>query len=517
MTKTCLLGVDIGTYSSKGVLVDSQTGEVIASHIIEHDLSMPKPGWVEHDADKIWWDEFVHICRHLISESGVSPKEIKAVGTSGIGPCVLPVDEGGRPLRPAILYGIDTRAQAEIRLFEDALGKDAIVHLTGSSLSSSSTGPKMLWLKNHEPELYAKTRWFLTSQAYLVYRLTGRATVDVYSACSYAPFMDVENIEWLDREILGINPRSAMPEMLWTCDTAGEVSAEAARETGLAEGTPVSTGTIDAAAEAISTGLSEVGDLMMMFGSSNSLILRTDRFVRTENFWGLNWLQPQTYAVVGGMSTVGSLTRWFRDNLSPAEVAEQQKGGENAYAALTRLLEGSPLGANDLIALPYFEGERTPLYDPDACGVLFGLNLKHTRADIYRSLLESVGYGIRHNLDVMQSEGISPKRILGVGGGTKNQAWMQIIADIINTSIAIPDQQIGASYGDAFMAGVGVGIFSSLSEIKRWVHHGRVIEPSSDRHARYEPYYQIYLDLYRQTKGLMRSLADLRRKREPGN
>ncbi len=507
MSEQYLLGVDIGTYSSKGVLVNAKTGEVVSSYEIEHGLSMPKPGWVEHDADEIWWGEFVAICRYLLDTDGIDPKDIKGVGSSGIGPCVLPIDENGRPLRPAILYGIDTRAQEEIEQYEMALGKGTIFNLSGSNLSSSASGPKILWIKHHEPEVFAKTRWFLTCQSYIVYRLTGQASVDVYSAGSYAPLMNMEKIQWLDEEQVGINPRKTLPKVLWSCEIAGKISAQASCETGLTEGTPVIAGTIDAAAEAISTGLSNDGDMMAMFGSSNSLILRTQKLTRTEKFWGLNWLEPQTYAVVGGMATVGSLTRWFRDNLSPLELQAQQQDGINAYTMLAILLDQSPLGANGLLALPYFEGERTPLNDPNAVGVLFGLKLKHTRADIYRALLESIGFGIRQNLDMMQSEGISPTRILAVGGGTKNLAWMQIISDIANVQMAIPEQQMGASYGDAFMAGVGVGIFNNLGEISKWVHHNKTIVPRKENYLRYESLYRIFVDLYQQTRDLMQDLA----------
>jgi xylulokinase len=507
MPKQYLLGVDIGTYSSKGVLVDANTGEVVSSHEIEHGLSMPRPGWVEHDADESWWGEFSSICRHLLEAGGVKPSDVKGIGASGIGPCILPVDEYGKPLRPAILYGIDTRAQEEIEQYEQELGKEAIFALSGSNLSSSSSGPKILWIKHHEPEIYKKARWFFTCQSYIVYRLTGQAVVDVYSAGSYAPLMDVEKICWLDREQAGINPRAALPEMKWSSEIAGKITARAAAETGLAEGTPVVAGTIDAAAEAISTGLSKVGDMMAMFGSSNSLILRTNKFVHTQKFWGLNWLEPGTYAVVGGMATVGSLTRWFRDNFSPLELQAHQLNGKNAYAELSKLLDHSPLGANGLIALPYFEGERTPFNDRNATGVLFGLRLKHTRADVYRALLESVGFGIRHNMEMMLEEGMSPQQILAVGGGTRNLAWMQIIADIANVRMAIPEQQMGASYGDAFMAGVGVGIFKNLSEIGKWVHHNQVIEPRKDNHARYEHLYHLYIRLYQNNKGLMQDLA----------
>jgi len=507
MPEGYLLGVDIGTYSSKGVLVNAQNGEVVASQIIEHDLSMPKPRWVEHDPDKVWWGEFARISKNLIASSGVVPHSILGVGVSGIGPCVLPVDKNGEPLRQGILYGIDTRSQEEIKQYEQALGQEKIFELSGSMLSSSSIGPKILWIKNNEPEIYKKAKWFFTSHSYIVYKLTGNATVDIYTACSYAPLMDIEKIEWIDQEMAGINPNDALPKMLWSCDVAGHVTKEAAEASGLAQGTPVTAGTIDAAAEAISAGLSDVGDMMMMFGSSNSLIVRTDELIRTKEFWGLNWMAPGEYAVVGGMATVGSLTRWFRDNFSPVELARQEHGGEDAYEVLIHLLDQSPPGAKGLVALPYFQGERTPFEDPDAKGVLFGLTLQHTRADVYRALLESIGFGVNHNLEVMSSLGVEPKRILGVGGATKNREWMQIISDIANVKMLIPKQQIGASYGDALMAGVGAGVYESLDEIKHWIDYDQEIIPDAGRHQDYQPLYKIYRKLYKQTKDLMSELS----------
>lgn len=295
--------------------------------------------------------------------------------------------------------------------------------------------------------------------------------------------------------------------MLWSCEVAGHVTEQAARQTGLMQGTPVIAGTIDAAAEAISAGLAEFGDMMMMFGSSNSIIMKTDKLIRTDEFWGLNWMEPGAYALVGGMSTVGSLTRWFRDNLAPLEVADQAAGGPNAYAAMAELLETTSPGARGLIALPYFEGERTPIYDPDAKGAFFGLTLKHTRADIYRALLESVGFGIRQNVESIQAKSLTPKRILAVGGGTQNKAWMQIISNIANIKMVIPEQQIGSAYGGAYMAGVGVGLFSDLSEINKWVRYKYQITPDPAIAEKYAALYRIYCELYDQTQHLMHDLS----------
>jgi xylulokinase len=511
MTEQYLLGVDIGTYSSKGVLVNSADGLVKGSHAIEHGLSMPKPGFVEQNADDIWWGEFTQISRRLIAISGINPKQIKGVGVSGIGNCALPIDENGKPLRPGILYGIDTRASAEISELESLIGRDKIFQLAGVHLSSSVIGPKILWVKHNEPEIYARTRWWLNSHSYVVYRLTRNATIDVYSACGYAPMLDIEKIQWAGKMAKFIAPLETMPDLLWSSDIAGEVTMEAARETGLAEGTPVIAGTIDAGAEAISAGLTDFGDMMMMFGSSNSLILKTDKLVRTQDFWGLNWMEPNTYAIVGGMSTVGSLTRWFRDNLAPLEVSAQNAGGENAYAAMAKLAQESRSGAHGLIALPYFSGERTPIYDPDAKGMFFGLSLRHTRADMYRALLESVGFGIRHNVDTLLAEGAQPKCILGVGGGTLNLDWMQIICDIAGIEMIIPKQQLGSPYGDTFMAGMGTGLISGWKEIKKWLHKSIEVKPNMKDGILYEPLYRIYRELYEQTKDLMHSLSDIQR------
>ncbi|MBA7547023.1 Xylulose kinase [subsurface metagenome] len=299
-----------------------------------------------------------------------------------------------------------------------------------------------------------------------------------------------------------------MPKAYWSCEIVGKVTTEAAKETGLAKGTPVITGTTDAAAEALSAGVVGFGDMMLMFGSSIFFVMKTMELVKTQHFWTSNFLEKNTYVFAGGMSTSGSLTKWFRDQFAQLEVGSEKSGGKNAYDALDEIAAKSTIGAKGLIMLPYFEGERTPLHDPKAKGVLFGLSLKHTRKDVYRAILEGVGFGIYHNLEVMNEEGIKPKRILAVGGGTKNANWMQIVSDIVNVELVIPKQQIGASYGDAFMAGVGVGLFKSINEINRWVKIKRIVKPNLKAHDKYALNYKIFCDLYKSTKSLMHELSD---------
>ncbi|HAX98889.1 MAG TPA: carbohydrate kinase [Candidatus Atribacteria bacterium] len=507
MAKGYLLGVDIGTYSSKGVLVQ-EDGKIIAQQVVPHGMDMPKPGYFEHDADRVWWHDFVEIVKNLLSLSGIDPKQILGIGTSAIGSCVLPVDELGRPLRPAILYGIDTRTTQEIEYLEKTLGREEIFRHSGMHLSSQASGPKIMWIKNHEPEVFQKTRWFLTSQAYLVYRLTGEATIDIYTANGYAPLFDVHNLGWREEIASYITPIDRLPKAFWSCEIAGRVTEQAARETGLASDTPVIVGTTDAAAEAISTGVREFNDMMLMFGSSIFFIVKTADLVNTSHFWSAPFLEKDAYTFLGGTSTAGSLTTWFRNQFAELELEKEKTEGGNAYDRLAKLAAQSPPGAKGLIILPYFEGERTPLNDPRAKGMFFGISLRHTKADIYRAILEGVGYGIRHNLEVMEEEGVKPGRILATGGGTKNDLWMQIVADIARVELAIPKEQIGASYGDAFMAGVGVGLFQDLADIDRWVQIGKIVQPDLEASGKYDFNYRLFRSLYENTKPLMHELSD---------
>jgi xylulokinase len=507
MSNGYLLGVDIGTYSSKGVLVTTD-GSVVASHTVPHVMDMPRPGFFEHDADGVWWHDFVEIVQKLIQKSGISPAQILGIGTSAIGACVLPIAADGRPLRPGILYGIDTRTTKEIEILENQLGKNEIFQKSGSHLSSQSCGPKVLWIRNHEPEVYEKTRWFLTSEAYLVYKLTGKASIDIYTAGGYSPLYDVYQRDWIKKAAQFITPLERLPQAYWSYEVVGNVTAAAARETGLAEGTPVVAGTTDAAAEALSTGMADFGDMMLMFGSSIFFIMKTAELVTTQKFWSSNFLEEGAFSFLGGMSTSGSLTTWFRDQFAQSQIEREKLTGENAYAELTRLAAISPAGSNGLISLPYFEGERTPLHDPQARGMWFGLNLRHTQGDLYRSILEGVAFGIRHNLEIMQAEGVSPKRILAVGGGTKNRLWLQIVADVCNIDLVVPEQQIGASYGDAFLAARGIGLFNHLSEIKQWVKISETIRPNLEHQKQYDFNYQIFRDLYTSTRLLMHRLSD---------
>ena len=494
MSERFLLGVDIGTFSSKGVLVRGN-GEVAAQCMVEHSLDIPAPGRAEHDPETVWWGDFLHLCTDLLRTSGAAAAAIEAIGVSTISPAVVAVGRDGRALRPAILYGIDTRATEEIAELE---------RVTGTHHDSQSAAPKVMWIRRHEPDVWARTRWILNGSGYLNFRLTAGRTIDIYDASIFHPFFDAATASWNGALEDLVAPVEMMPEPTWTSRVMGRVTGSAARETGLAEGTPVITGTADAAAEAVASGLTAPGDMMVMYGSSTFFILRTDGLRSPRGFWASRFLERDSFVVAGGTATAGSLTRWFRDNFGAEERAAEAHGGPNAYAQLSRLAAASPAGSRGLVVLPYFSGERTPLNNPDARGMIYGLTLGHGRADVYRAVLESVGFSIRHNIEALQAEGCSAERILAVGGGTRNPAWMQIVSDIAGVEQVVPSRQIGASFGDAVLAGVGVGMFSGISAASGWVRAGETVRPDPANRTEYDAGYGLYRELYERTSGLMR-------------
>jgi xylulokinase len=487
----CFLGIDIGTGSSKGAIVDIE-GNVLCQASVPHEMSMPEPGWFEQDADRIWWGDLVSICRKLVNDLTHPVETIKGVALSTIGPCVLPVDQAGRPLRPGILYGIDTRAMAEIREIEDALGRDVIFAKTGQDLSSQSCCPKIRWIQKNEPQVWEKTAKILTATGYLVYKLTGRYTLDIYSAIGFAPIFDLAEKKW-DPSLAGfITDMDKLPELLWSTRVAGELTADAAALTGLPPGVPVITGTIDAASEALGAGVEGTGDMMMMYGSSNFFILRTENLFPVRSFWASNFMQPGAFVLTGGMSTVGSMFKWFGETFPGRSVADWEN----------LALDSSP-GAGGITSLPYFAGERTPLHDPDAKGVFFGMSLSSTPGDLYRSLQEAVGYGIRHNIEEMENAGARADRILAIGGAAESRQLMQIITDITGCPQNLPRQKLGACYGDAYLAAVGTDYFAGINEIGRWVRMEEEIVPNASFQTIYDEGYQRYRELYNSTRHLL--------------
>lgn len=496
MTRRLYLGIDIGTFESKGVLVD-QSGEIVAQAARAHRMLVPQPGWAEHDPEKDWWGDFCFIAKKLIAESGVDPASIRAVGTSAIGPCMLPVDGDGNPLMNGVLYGVDTRSAKEIEELTAEIGAERILDACGNALTSQSVGPKILWLKRNRPELFDRAEKIVTSTTFIVQRLTGRCVVDHYTAANTSPLYDVGRLAYMDELAPGIVPIEKLPEPVWSTDIAGHVTAKAAEATGLAAGTPVICGTIDASAEAFSVGVLGAGDMMVMYGSTIFIIQLTAERVRDARLWYAPWMFPGQHASMSGLATSGTLTHWFRDEIA------RDLDPATAFAELAAEAASSPPGANGLIMLPYFSGERTPIHDPHAKGTLFGLNLTHKRGDIYRALIEGIAYGTNHIFETYAEAGAAPKRLMAVGGGTKNRLWLEATSHVSGLKQVLARRTIGASYGDACLAAIGVGD-ADPGTITRWNPVEAEVLPVAD--PAYVRNYRIFKQLYRSTRHLMAEL-----------
>jgi xylulokinase len=493
------LGIDIGTYESKGVLVDAD-GRVLASAACPHGLIVPRAGWAEHRADEDWWGDFVWLCRKLLSDSGFQAAEVKAVGASAIGPCMLAVGADGAPLMNAVLYGVDTRASREIEDLTARIGADRLLSFGGNALTSQAVGPKILWLKRNRPDIYANARMFLNSTSYLVHRLTGRFVTDHYSASTVAPLYDIERQTWSDALAPEITKLDRLPEIAWTTEIAGNVTGAAAKQTGLALGTPVIVGTIDAAAEAISVGVIDPGEMMLMYGSTIFTIRIGSERIRDPRLWHGPWVFADQHACMAGLATSGTLTHWFADQLA------RELSPDAAMATLAAEAQASPPGAKGLVFLPYFSGERTPIHDPNAKGAIVGLTLAHTRNDIYRAALEGIAYATNAIFDTYIEAGAPPSTIVAVGGGLRNQTWTQATSDVSGLRQEVRAVSIGASYGDAFLARLAIDSVSR-SSIKCWNPAAYTIVPDLNNACVYKRRYAMFRELYPRIRALMHELG----------
>jgi xylulokinase len=499
-----LLGIDVGTYSSKGVLC-RRDGTVVASCQVNHGLSVPKPGYAEHDADAVWWADVCQISRELAGHVA-GGERIGVAAISAIGPSLVALDDRGRPLRPAILYGVDTRATQQIGALEERYGRDALVALGGMRLTSQAVGPKIMWLRENEPDVHAAAASFVTATTYLNYRLTGELVIDRHTASHFNPLIDIATLEWDDRFADSIARSDQLATPRWSNELIGSVSPGAAAETGIPAGTPVTAGAVDALAEAVSVGVVSPGDLMLMYGSTAFMILVTDRATGHPDLWTTAGALPGQYALAAGLATSGAATTWFRDQFAGELVAAHAAGGPDPYEVLAAEAALSPPGARGVLALPYLSGERTPLHDPDARGVFAGLSLAHTRGDLYRALLEGVACAIAHNIDTMQSAaGID--RLVAVGGGAVNRLWLQIVSDVSGRRQLLPRQTIGAAYGDAFLGGLAIGAVDRDALPRDWVDVVDEIEPDERNRERYHEQRALFHKLYAETKDTVHALS----------
>lgn len=488
------LGIDLGTGSSKAVLANAD-GSVVDTATIKHQVSLPRPGWAEFDAENTWWAEVISLCGELFARH--DPAAVAGVSISGMGPCLVVTDADFMPLRPAILYGVDTRAEQQIEDLNREFGEDEMYASGGKVLSSQAVGPKFRWLADEEPEIFNAARYWFSCSSFLTAKLTGEYILDHHTASQCDPLYDIHRQEWIPERADAIARHIPMPRLAWSTEIVGTVTAEAAALTGIPAGTPVCAGTVDAWAEGFSAGVRQTGDLMLMYGSTMFFVQVLDAFHSHRQLWTTAGVEQGTLSLAGGMSTSGSLITWLAHLFGDVPMETLM---EEALAA-------GP-GADGLLMLPYFAGERSPILDPDARGTIIGLTLRHGRGHLVRAALEGIAFGLRQSLELFESSGQPIQRILAVGGGTQGTLWTQLVSDILGRPQIIPEQTIGASYGDALMAAIATGAVPPETD---WTRMARVVEPDTESAELYDTLYGEFCRLYPATVGHMHALAGIQR------
>ena len=486
-----LLGIDIGTGSTKGVLVDT-TGLVLASETIAHTMDLPRPGWAEADAEGMWWREVCAISAALMAKMPAGAS-LAGMCVSGVGPCLVLCDDDLRPLRPAILYGVDTRATAEIELLIAEFGEQNILDRAGTLLSSQAVGPKIEWVRRHESEVFDRATGWYGSNSYIAAKLTGEYVIDHHTASQCAPLYAIRDFDWNHQWAQRICGHLPLPRLVWPSDVVGSVTAAAAEATGVPVGTPVSAGTVDAYSEAFSVGVRRPGDQMLMYGSTMFLVQIIDEYHSDPTLWTTTGIEHHTLALAAGTSTAGSLIGWL-----------QKVTGGASFDELMAEAQSVPPGSEGLLVLPYLAGERTPVFDPQARGVVAGLTLRHGRGHLFRAAYEGISFGIRQILERFD-DAHSAKRTVAVGGGLRSPIWAQAVSDITGRPQLVPEQAIGASYGDALLAAIGVGLVPPDTD---WARIAREITPDPRTRELYEGLYETWRELYPATRDQVHRLAE---------
>ncbi len=510
-----LLGADYGTGGAKVALIDGD-GEQVGYAYEEYPIYTDHPGWSEHDAPR-YWDAFCRMTRKVLAETGVDPAEIRGVAASSALPSVVLVDCDGEPL-PRAYNLMDRRATAEVAWVSEHIGAERIFEITANRLEDHPVLMNVLWERNNHPERYRTIAKVLTIDGFINFKLTGAATTH-YSA---GPFYGVYDI--LERrfdtallEAMGVDP-ALMPDLCRCEDIIGEVTSAAAAECGLAAGTPVAGGQVDCNAGWLQGGAIEPGDIQMNLGTAGNfgIIHRSRDFLFSESgAASINFPytvdSETTYITVPTTTTGGGTLRYLRDQFSALEVEREKAGGPDVYDELNAQAAAVPLGADSLLFLPYLMGERTPIWDVNARGVLFGLSLNHTKGHVVRAAMEGVAFALYHSFETLSAAGLRVNYPLVLNeGGAKSTLWRRIITDVFDVGTVLLERRTGAPYGDAILAGVATGIFKDFSVARGWATTIDPMEPDPAAHADYMERFALFKQVYQDLRGDFVELARIR-------
>lgn len=490
-----LIGIDVGTSSAKTILIN-EDGEVVFTIAPEYEFRTPRPLWAEADPED-WWAATVKAIKELLKKSKVKPADIAGLGLTGQMHGLVMLDKSGNVVRPCIMWN-DQRTSKQCAELTEKVGRKKVLRLTGNPILPGFTAPKIAWVAENEPANFKKTAKILLPKDYIRYRLSG----DYYTEVSDASGMSLLNVgkrKWSKEMIDACGIREDMlATVTESTEASTKISAEAARATGLLEGTPIIAGGGDQAAQAVGCGIIREGIVSCTLGTSGVVFAHSKEY-RVEPEGRLHAFcaaVPNEWHLMGVMLSAAGSYQWYRNTLCLLEKAQEQNTGTDSYVLLERLAETAPPGSEGLLFLPYLSGERTPHPDPNAKGVYFGLTLRHSKAHMTRAVLEGVTYGLADSLNLMRDLGIAPKTVIASGGGAKSPLWRKLLADIFQTNISTVNATEGAAYGAAILAGVGSGVYASVpAAIKQTLKTQPQAKPGKDKKI-YADFYGHYRNLY---------------------
>ena len=486
--KQQLLGIDIGTSACK-VAVFDEDGKVLAQANRPYRVYYPQNGWAEQNPEE-WWEAICDAVREALSEESVSAEQIKGIGVDGQSWSAIPVDENGSVLHNTPIW-MDTRARHLCEKVKKEIGADEIFRVAGNDFLPSYVTPKLLWFKEERPEVFQKTHKFLQSNSYIVMKLTGEMSQE-YSQCYGIHFFHMEKLSYdmALAEKMGLSP-DMMPKLYGCDEIVGSVTEEAAKKTGLTAGTPVVAGGLDAACGALGAGVYRPGETQEQGGQAGGMSICTDKALSHKALILGTHVVPGLWLLQGGTVGGGGALKWFR----------QELGGGMSFDELTAEAAEAPPGSDGVLFLPYMAGERSPIWNPDAKGVFYGLSFDKTRGHLIRSVLEGVAFSLEHNLRTAAETGIHVDTLNAMGGASNSVLWTQIKADVTGKTIRVPSSDTATTLGAAILAGVGCGVYGSYGEaVNRTIRMTRVQEPNPENKAVYDRSMERYLRLYEDLK-----------------
>lgn len=493
MAQECLLGIDIGTQSSRAALIDLE-GRVIASHSLALELETPRAGWAQQDP-QIWWETTVENIRAVLKESGIAPKNVLGIGVSGQMHGTVPLGPQGELLSHGVQLWCDKRSAGIVDEFKQRPDASSAHLISGSPPAASWFGFKIKWVQVNEPDVYRRAWKFVVPKDFINYRFTGEVAID-YSEASGSFLLDAKREAWSEDIVarLGLD-LDKLPPPYPSSRVIGRVTAEAASATGLAQGTPVAAGGGDMLCALLAAGISQPGRACDITGTASHLSVYAGAPVRDERLMNLHHVMPG-WIPFGIIDSAGGTLKWFKDTFCQEEIARGKQTGRSPYAILDDAAAAVEPGAEGLLFFPYMMGERT-FGTPYARGVFFGLSLRTGKGAITRAIMEGVTFELKRALEVIEAAGNRVDEVRTTGGGAQSALWSQIKADIYQKPVVTFEVFEGSVMGAAILAGVGAGVYpDERTGAERAVRLGPVFQPNLAHKARYDYLFDMFKDMH---------------------